>query len=136
MGQQSNLPLNGSNIHTVYIAGPMSGIEDYNFPAFFKVQRRWEKAGHTVWNPAAQPGEKEVIKQSPEDVQAMFPQLIRRDIHLILKCTGLVILPGWAHSKGARFEVHLATVLNLPIFRHQDTTCQFPVEDITYAVMA
>ena len=120
--------------YTVYIAGPMSGYEDYNFPAFFEVQRRWEKEGHLVFNPAAQPGEREITQLPENQVKDMFPILIRRDIALILQCDGLVTLDNWMKSRGALFEVHLATVLDLPIFRHTDPRCQFPVRGVQFEV--
>ena len=120
--------------HTVYIAGPMSGIKDYNFPAFFKAQRRWAKEGHLVFNPAAQPGESEITKLPDDQVQDMFPTLIRRDIALILQCSAIAVLPGWINSRGAKFEAHLACVLGLPIFRSNDTRCRFPIQNITFGV--
>lgn len=39
----------------VYIAGPMSGIEDFNRPAFHEVAQALRAEGHTVLNPAEQP---------------------------------------------------------------------------------
>jgi hypothetical protein len=113
----------------------MSGIEDYNFPAFFDAQHRWEQEGHFVFNPAAQPGEHEIVKLPAEQVQDMFPTLIRRDVALILQCTAIAVLPGWLKSRGAKFEAHLATVLNIPIYRANDTRCKWPIQDLYFDVV-
>ena len=37
---------------TVYIAGPMTGIEQYNYPAFYAAEERLIKEGYHVLNPA------------------------------------------------------------------------------------
>ena len=41
---------------TIYIAGPMSGIKDWNFPAFFKAEAELEALGYKVINPAHNDG--------------------------------------------------------------------------------
>ena len=37
---------------TIYIAGPMRGIEDFNFPAFDRQEELLKKQGWVVINPA------------------------------------------------------------------------------------
>lgn len=36
----------------VYIAGPMTGLPDFNFPAFHAAAAAWRAAGWEVFNPA------------------------------------------------------------------------------------
>lgn len=36
----------------VYIAGPMTGLPEYNFPAFHAAAKAWRDAGWEVLNPA------------------------------------------------------------------------------------
>ena len=40
----------------IYIAGPMTGIKDFNFPAFFEAEKQLNKLGHEVYNPAHNDG--------------------------------------------------------------------------------
>ena len=42
------------NADHVYIAGPMRGIRDFNFPAFHAVAAELSRCGFTVFNPAAE----------------------------------------------------------------------------------
>ncbi|EFK4962598.1 DUF4406 domain-containing protein [Escherichia coli] len=39
----------------VYIAGPMTGYENFNREAFHKVEEELKREGHTVLNPAVLP---------------------------------------------------------------------------------
>lgn len=39
----------------IYIAGPMTGIPDYNRPAFNEYAAKLVEQGHTVLNPATLP---------------------------------------------------------------------------------
>ena len=41
---------------------------------------------------------------------------MKRDIKFLMTFDGVVVLPGWELSKGARVEVALAHILKLPVF--------------------
>ena len=91
----------------IYIAGPMSGIEIFNRPAFHFAARRLSAEGHTVLNPATLPdglSEREYM-----DIGCAM-----------LRCAdGIFLLSGWQNSKGARAEHALAEKLELEII-HQE----------------
>jgi hypothetical protein len=40
------------NNKTIYISGPMSGLPNLNFPAFYAAQAKLEAEGYKVVNPA------------------------------------------------------------------------------------
>lgn len=85
----------------LYVAGPMTGLPDHNYPAFFAAEASLREAGYEVLNPARNPG--------PEWVDYM-----RQGLRDVLVSDGLALLPGWLTSKGARLEVRVALDLDLP----------------------
>ncbi|WP_256588086.1 DUF4406 domain-containing protein [Pseudomonas sp. LG1D9] len=87
----------------VYIAGPMTGIADYNFPAFNAMADKMRAAGWHVENPADHglvPG-------------AQWADYLRYDIGCLASCEAIMLLPGWTASRGARLEVSIAKELGV-----------------------
>ncbi|TNL09061.1 nucleoside 2-deoxyribosyltransferase [Kosakonia cowanii] len=85
----------------VYIAGPMSGFDQFNRPAFHAAESNLREHGNVVLNPATLP-------DGLSQVQYM-------DICLaMLRCADAVyMLAGWENSAGARAEHALAEKLEL-----------------------
>lgn len=90
----------------VYIAGPMSGLPDFNYPAFFKAAERLRAAGYEVENPA---------ENKPEGT-ASWQAYMRMSLVQISRVDGIALLPGWQESKGASLEVHIAEALGLTLW--------------------
>lgn len=90
----------------VYLAGPMTGIEDYNFPAFHEAAKRLRDIGYEVSNPA---------ENFEGDQSLPWDVYLRRAIEQVVTVDGVAVLPGWSRSKGARLEVHVADALGMPI---------------------
>lgn len=88
----------------IYLSGPMSGIDGYNFPAFHAAAEKLRKLGHAVINPA------EIKPSSKKWVECM-----RADIKAMLQANTVAVLPGWEESKGAKIEVFLALQLGMEI---------------------
>jgi len=89
----------------IYIAGPMAGIVDHNFPAFNYAASQLRAAGFEVVNPAELEGEK--------GLEWSF--YLKRDIPYLLKCEAVAVLNNWWNSAGARLETHIAAALGMPI---------------------
>jgi len=89
----------------VYIAGPMTGLPDLNFPAFHSQAARYRARGIEVVNPA----------EINSDPNAKWVDCMRADIRELVTCDGVVMLPGWAHSKGATLEHYIARSLDLRV---------------------
>jgi len=106
----------------VYIAGPMTGLPEHNFPAFDSAARRLEKAGWEVVNPADNFGGLTNLPRA---------SYLRVDVSLLLQCDALALLPGWEESSGAQLEYLLARELELPIF---DATNGQPLARLPYAL--
>ncbi|WP_067923769.1 DUF4406 domain-containing protein [Alicyclobacillus shizuokensis] len=90
----------------IYISGPMSGMENYNYEAFFAAEERLNEKGYEVINPARLGY---VEGWSWEDY-------LRRDIKAMLDADAVVVLPNWLDSKGARLEILVASKLGMPIY--------------------
>ena len=91
----------------IYIAGPMTGYEDFNFPAFHQASGFWRARGFTVMNPAE-------INTNHEGVSN--GALLRRDLQALLLCDTIYMLDGWSVSAGAQMEFKLAKWLGMNIW--------------------
>jgi|SRR5471030_383544 len=88
----------------VYIAGPMTGHENFNRDAFNKAAARLTNRGHLVLNPATLPAglcEAEYMDISFAMVRA---------------ADGVLLLPGWKASAGATAEYHYAYKLQMKTY--------------------
>jgi hypothetical protein len=100
-----------------YVAGPMRGVELFNFPAFHAAEADLVERGWDVHNPARWDEEQgfEPAKTGAEDefdVQAA----LKHDIEVITTWAEYVfVLPGWQDSLGARLEVAVAQATGIPV---------------------
>lgn len=93
----------------LYIAGPMTGYEDFNYPAFLTMEEQLQYYGYRVINPAR-------LGDQSKDWQWNMKQCIRA----IPDADGVVFLNGWEKSRGASLEYHIALHLKLPKFFQKD----------------
>lgn len=91
----------------LYIAGPMTGLPDFNYPAFFKAADRLRGAGFEPINPARK-------REGVPHQGATWLDYMRHSLRDIADCDGIAMLPGWEGSRGAAIEVRLAYDLGLP----------------------
>lgn len=91
-----------------YIAGPMSGIKDYNHPAFHAKAAELRAQGEEVINPAE--------KDAEIGYDAPWDTYLRQDLILIAQhCDKIVLLDGWENSKGAALERLVGAKLGMTI---------------------
>ena len=90
----------------LYIAGPMTGYPEFNYPAFFAAAEQLRAAGHDPINPARIEG--------GEDCKGWL-DFMRCSLRDVADCDGIATLPGWQDSRGAALEVHIARSLDLPV---------------------
>lgn len=89
----------------IYIAGPMTGLPELNFPAFHR-EAAWLRAmGVEVVNPA----------EINADLTAKWEDCMRADIAQLVTCDGVHMLAGWEASRGATLEHHIATALGMTV---------------------
>lgn len=89
----------------IYIAGPMTGLPELNFPAF-RAEAAWLRAmGNEVINPA----------EINPDPATKWEDCMRADIAQLVTCDGIHMLAGWEKSRGATLEHHIALSLGMTI---------------------
>ena len=90
----------------LYIAGPMTGLPEFNYPAFYRAAEELHAAGFETLNPA-RPDGREGCKS--------WLDFMRAGIRDVADCDGIALLPGWGDSRGASLEAHIARSLDLPV---------------------
>ena len=88
---------------TIYLAGPMRGQPDLNFPTFNRVAAHLRAWGSVVFNPA-EFGEGGGIRS-----------IFIEDVEALMQCDLLVLLPGWKDSLGAKAEYALARAVGMEV---------------------
>lgn len=148
----------------VYIAGPMRGYPQFNFPAFDKAAALGRSLGWEVISPAEmdrQAGINEKENDTPHFTPELIRVFIRRDVDVLvnqLKAEdgdAIALLPGWTQSTGAKGELALALWAKLRVLDAEtflpkivemrgvdhhvgntcaSGTCASPIDDGTMAV--
>lgn len=127
-------------IKRIYLAGPMRGLPNYNFPAFHDAAKRLRADGYIVKSPAEMDTEQDGCKSDGSDVILRdLSHYMARDLPEICRCDAVVLLPGWEESEGVSIEVALARNLNKPLwaFEKEEETgrCMlWPVAQVAAAV--
>jgi hypothetical protein len=126
----------------IYLAGPMRGIPEFNFPAFDEAAARGRALGHHIISPAdldrdagfsekGQDGKVNATGHSETITLDFMRGAINRDVASIVGTAGapgvdaVAMLPGWENSRGAKGERALAEWLGIPIL---DATTFAPFE--------
>jgi len=121
----------------VYIAGPMQGIPNFNYPLFNEVANEFRMLGHEVFNPAEKdtqahgydiPADNSAAcnKFATDEHGFSLRRALRDDLCWIAEnADGIVLLPGWEYSKGAGAEWALAKALQIKFYYWQTDVNDF-----------
>lgn len=88
-----------------YLAGPMSGLPDDNYPAFHAAAGALRAIGQVVESPA----------ENPKPGVPTWENYLRAALTQMLRCDSILLLPGWEESRGARLEKHVAEALGMTV---------------------
>ena len=102
--------LQTSRANRVYVAGPMTGIEDFNYPAFNAVADQLRALGYEVENPA----DHGIVEG------AQWADYMAYDLTRLGLCGVIALLPGWENSEGAKLEVQIAHRLGMTVVNAHD----------------
>ena len=94
----------------IYIAGPMTGLPEFNYPLFNAVAKRLRELGYEVLNPA----------ENPEPACGTWAGYMRMALVQLVQCDLIVLLPGWTESRGATLERAIAQALGIGIANFTD----------------
>ena len=98
-----------------YLAGPMRGHVEYNFPAFHAAAAKLRAHGLDVWSPAEHDVNQDGFDPAKDTAQPMR-HYMKRDLPAVLDADMVCVLPGWEKSQGARLEVHVAQTCGIPVY--------------------
>jgi hypothetical protein len=107
-----------------YLAGPMSGLPNYNYDTFDRAAGRLRGQGYEIVSPH---------ELFPEENKANRGQLVpswymRRALNALMKCDAIIFLPGWKNSPGVRTELVVALSLDMPLYSYDPTFSTYPYE--------
>ena len=104
---------------TIYLAGPMTNLPEFNFPEFKKVAEKLRQKGYIVFNPAEKDGE--VVENSKGYASGNtaaaskdgfdFREAYLWDLTAVIQSGGIYMLKGWEQSAGARGEHAVAVAM-------------------------
>jgi hypothetical protein len=120
----------------IYIAGPMTGIPQFNIPAFDAAADHLRSLGHDVVSPAEldDPETRAAALISPDGAPGAgsangetWGDFLARDVKLITDggIEAIAVIPGWDRSRGARLETFVGYLNGLPTYYykpHMDVT--------------
>lgn len=93
------IPANLNLKRKYYVSGPMTGIDDFNFPAFHSACRKLRFAGLTIVSPHELNAPKNLTGE------ALWRHMMDLCVLQVAKCQATIFLPGWMTSRGARQEL-------------------------------
>ena len=99
----------------IYIAGPMRGLPNYNYPAFNVVANRLRAEGWLVESPAEISERFGTADEIAAD-EACLAKLMMLEKCIVTTCDAIYLLRGWENSVGTRDELAIALKMKMPIF--------------------
>lgn len=110
LAKPSGVTLAAARAKRIYVAGPMTGIEDFNYPVFNAMADRLRAQGYEVENPA----DHGIVEG------AQWADYMAYDLTRLGLCGVIALLPGWERSEGAKLEVQIAHCLGMTIVNAHD----------------
>lgn len=99
---------------TVYLAGPMQGYEDFNFPLFMAAAELLRESGFEVVNPAELDEDEGFFEGTDKETFSVTSgaraKYMVRDLPHVVECEAIALLPGWQESTGSNIELLTALV--------------------------
>lgn len=105
---------------TYYVAGPMTGLPEYNYPAFEAACTSLRENGVTVVSPHEVPWpegcDSVADAQDKLGIEPLWEYMMQETRELLERASGVILLPGFGHSRGALVELGIVREAKLPIW--------------------
>lgn len=112
-----------------YLAGPMTGIPQFNYPLFYSAAEILREMGLQIYSPAemddpttvkaAMASKDGSADDYASDGKGTWGEFLARDVKLIAdELGGIILLPNWYKSKGARLEAFVSINCNYPSYEY------------------
>lgn len=97
----------------LYLAGPMTGITDFNFQAFNFAAAEWRAKGWEVYNPA---------EEFNGDTGRSYREYVAHDLDHIFACHAMAMLTGWdgENARGSVWEEAIARRFGLVVYKAEN----------------
>jgi hypothetical protein len=105
----------------IYLSGPMTGLPDFNFPAFEDAAIWFRALGFQVETPHERFGGRQELPR------ATYMRADVRDL-VTLDLDAVIVLRGWRESPGARLEAAIAQEIGVPVLDYELESVEWRVE--------
>jgi hypothetical protein len=117
---------------TLYIAGPMTGYPQFNFPAFAEAAATLRSQGLTIISPAEEDEQHGVAQVAITSTDGKLDangkiagqtwgDLLSRDVKIVADLVdGVAVLKNWERSKGAKLEVTVALLAGKTVYAYHE----------------
>ena len=99
-----------------YLAGPMRGLPNSNFPAFDEAREHLRSFGFDVLCPVEDASQRFSAGIAADDTN--YHAQMWHCFEMVQRSEGVIVLPGWARSVGAKAEVLVAVNTGKPVFAY------------------
>lgn len=97
----------------IYLAGPMAGYPERNYPAFMRAAKALRELGYEVYNPAEYEANERFKGQEDRSEFPLREAFTEYTNYILNRADIIALLPGHEKSVGATAELSLARVVKL-----------------------
>ncbi len=95
-----------------YLSGPMTGLPEYNYPAFKDAAEFLRAGGLDVVSPH------EALGGHGDRTREEY---MREDLKQLLECDAVIMLPRWQAAEGAKLELEIAVQCGMFKYKYART---------------
>lgn len=122
-----------------YLAGPMSGYPQFNFPAFIAAAADLRERGYEIISPAEldDSDTQAAAMASPDGAPGSgsvdgktWGDFLARDVKIVAdKVDGVIFLDGWDKSRGARLEAFVGVLTGHKFYEYSERDTEVSLEE-------